>query len=396
MERKPKDTYRVQMVRNLSSSDMDVLFNLYQPLIGGDAVLVYMTLVANANDTHTYNHARLFSLMNSLSNDIFERACTKLEEYMLLRTYIKQQDTKNTFYYQLLTPLSASDFLSNSIYVKRLMNVAGKKTYDESLSKYSLECTSLDGFKDITVPVKNIKQDDYDNATVFTTVKPRLSFSTDEVTNNFDYDRFLTIASTTVFPAELRTQENMNLIGQLATVHGLSPDKMLILVNKSISIANMTFDSDKLRLLCEKSQPDITKTKDPYELPPVSFLQAKQNGASVSLNDKKLLEHLSVDMHFSNEVINVMMEYILKISDNRLNHKFVEMVAGEWARDGVNTKELAILETKKQVSNTRKTNVKVSTPVYKQNKEIEDKYASMSNEDIIQQFQQLQKKMGGK
>lgn len=397
MERKPRDTYRIQTIRQLSSSDVDVLFNLYQPLIGGDAVLVYMTLFSGSNDTRTYNHARLFSLMNSISSDVFERACTKLEEYMLLRTYVKEADTKNSFIYQLQVPLSAKDFLSNSIYVKRLMDKAGKKTYEESMARYSNELAMIQGYKEITVSMKNVKEEDYDNATVFTSVKPRITFSSDDTNINFDYDRFLVITSLTVLPAELRTQENMELIGKLATVYGLSADKMLILVSRSVSIANMTFDQDKLRFLCEKSQPDITKAKDVYSLPPVSFLQSKQNGAAVTLNDKRLLERLSVDMHFSNEVINVMIEYILKISDNRLNHKFVESVAGEWARDGVNSKELAILETKKQVSTTtRKTNVKVSTPVYKQNKEVEDKYANVSNEDIIKQFQEMQKKMGGK
>ena len=73
------------------------------------------------------------------------------------------------------------------------------------------------------------------------------------------------------------------------------------------------------------------KSKDPYDLPPISFLISKQNGAAVSMNDKKILERLSLDMHFPSPVINIMIEYILKISDNRLNNRFVDMVSGEWA-----------------------------------------------------------------
>lgn len=49
-------------------------------------------------------------------------------------------------------------------------------------------------------------------------------------------------------------------------------------------------------------------------------------------------------MEFSDDVINEMMEYILKRSENKLRKIFVEMVAGEWARDEVKTKEDALLE----------------------------------------------------
>ena len=40
-----------------------------------------------------------------------------------------------------------------------------------------------------------------------------------------------------------------------------------------------------------------------------------------------------------------MIEHILKISQNRLNRNFVDMVAAEWARDGVTTKQQALTTT---------------------------------------------------
>lgn len=395
MERKPKDTFKVQSVRSLSSSDIDVLLTLYQPLIGGDSVLVYLTLMTHRLDSRLYPHARLFSLMNNISSDTFERSCSKLEEYMLLRTYVKESDTKNNFLYQINTPLSAKDFLSNSIYASRFMRVAGKKSYEETMTKYGSELSEIVGYKEITTKVKNIQEDEYDNAIVYNTVKPRLAFSDDDTTINFDYDRFLTITSTTVFPASLRTQENMALIGKLATVYGISPERMKTFVCHCVSILNETFNENKLRFLCQTNQSDVKEQKDPYALSPISFLQAKQNGAEVTLNDKKLLEHLSVDMHFSNEVINVMIEYILKVSDNRLNHKFVDMVAGEWARDGVSTKQEAIEETKKKVTtSSRKTSVKIKTPDYMSETPI--KQSNVSNQQLIDEIKQMQKKMGGK
>ena len=172
---------------------------------------------------------------------------------------------------------------------------------------------------------------------------------------------------------------------------------MLINVSKSIYLESMTFDEKRLLELCEHSKSSITKSKDPYDLPPASFLQSKQNGAELTYNDKKILERLSLEMHFSPVVINIMIEYILKESDNRLVNKFVDMVAGEWARDGVSTKEEALAETKKVLKkkNTYQSHVKVEMPEYmKQQKEGTLKTKPVTKE-TLEKAKALQKKLGG-
>ena len=83
-----------------------------------------------------------------------------------------------------------------------------------------------------------------------------------------------------------------------------------------------------------------------YYLDKDGVLQSKQNGAQVTLGDKKILEHLSLDMHFSSEVINILVEYVLNTSGNRLVPSFVDSVASQWARDGVNDRKTALAETK--------------------------------------------------
>ena len=182
------------------------------------------------------------------------------------------------------------------------------------------------------------------------------------------------------------------LIGQLATIYGLSVDRMRILVNRCADINAMAFDGEKLKLLAEKSKPDITSAKDIYSLPPVSFLQAKQNGAEVSLADRKILEDLSLKMHFPPDVINIMIEYILKRSQNRLVKQFVDMVAGEWARDGVKTREDALKETKKKNMKFAKKSEK-ELPAYMSETKQEETTVS---EEELQEVQKLLKKVGDK
>ncbi len=395
-----KDKYRIYTTRDISTSDMDVLMTLYQPLIGGDAILVYLTLFAESRNKNTHvsmKHARLMNLMNSIQIDTFEHARMKLEEYMLLRTFVQESDSFNTYLYMLQTPLSASDFLSSSLYVNRYIRVAQKKTYEETINKYGPTVFNTGGYQEITVQVKNIKEDDFDNTVVYTTVKPKYKFQDDDSSISFDYDRFLSITDVSILPTAFRTPEILSYIGKVATVYGIDANQMSVYVSKAMHIEANEFDFKQLLWLCERNKTTITKSKDPYDLPPASFLQSKQNGAELTYHDKKILERLSLEMHFSPVVINIMIEYILKESNNVLVDKFVDMVAGEWARDGVSTKEQAIEETKKVFKKTNKyqNTIKVEMPEYMRQQEEGTLKTSPVTKETLEKAKALQKKLGG-
>jgi replication initiation and membrane attachment protein DnaB len=102
-------------------------------------------------------------------------------------------------------------------------------------------------------------------------------------------------------------------------------------------------------------------------------------------------------MHFSNEVINVMLEYILSVSANRLNPRFVDMVAGEWARDGIETKEQALLQAKKSVSKNRNSTgspIKVDMPEYiRQQQEGTLPKSRKATQETLDMVREMQNKM---
>ncbi len=352
MELKIKDLYRVQSTDYLSSSMLRTLYLFYQPLVTVNGLALYMTLYNEATLQKTFDsHQRLSDLLNLSIEDI-ERARIHLEEYGLLDSYVQENEPKSKYIYALHAPLDESAFIASNEMMSQYLQIAGKKQFDANISRvqsYVSSSLSTKDFRKVTrIVYHNATQNQFDANVEYSKLKPKYEFSDDEIQINFDYDHFFATTSTLVFPAELRTEENLRLIGKLATVYGLSADKMRILVQRSINLRNMTLDQDNLRFLVQKSKPDITSAKDPYSLPPVSFLQAKQNGAEVSLTDRKILEDLSMKMHFSNEVINVLIEYVLKKSQNKLVKTFVDMVASEWARDNVTTKEDAIKETRKR------------------------------------------------
>ncbi|MPN42296.1 hypothetical protein SDC9_189853 [bioreactor metagenome] len=60
-----------------------------------------------------------------------------------------------------------------------------------------------------------------------------------------------------------------------------------------------------------------------------------------------MLEYLNLDLKLPAEVVNVLIDYVLNINENRLTKRFVEVIATTWVREKVTTKEQAMALTKK-------------------------------------------------
>ena len=395
MEVRTRDTYRIEYSGGISEEILLSLMQLYQPLTGPEACSLFLTMAAEGMRQHTLeSHSRLFALCG-FGPDVFDRACAKLEEYMLLRVYCRKGENRDAYIYHLNTPMNAGAFMQSGVYMNRLQKVLGQKNLETTVAHLKDSGISTQGYQDITRMVRYSTKE-ANQPSAFTTIQPRYRFAIDDSTIVFDYERFIASTSDLVFPIELRTEENLRLIGKLATVHGLSVDRMRILVRKCVNLNTMSFDGERLRILAGKSTPDVSGGKDVYSLPPVSFLQSKQNGRAVTLSDRRILDHLALDMHFSNEVINIMIEYILNVSDNRLNSRFVEMVAGEWARNGIDTREQALMQVKKkpQYSGGRSGHVRIDAPDYivqQMHDELPEE-TKASREDI-ERIRELQAKM---
>lgn len=89
---------------------------------------------------------------------------------------------------------------------------------------------------------------------------------------------------------------------------------------------------------------------------PHDFLLSKYNGASLNKNDTNLLEHLLLDMDLKAGVVNVLIDYVLRINDNKLTRSFVDTIASQWKRSNIETVEDAINLAKKEYQTRQKKN----------------------------------------
>ena len=130
------------------------------------------------------------------------------------------------------------------------------------------------------------------------------------------------------------------------------------------------FKSGNLPTLVYRTQPEYLKTPmgdnsrkgriiGVFEnTSPYDFLRSKYHGASPTSRDLKLLEMLMIDLELNQAVVNVLIDYVLKKNNNKLNFSYVETIAGQWKRAGVKTAkeamDLAEKEHKKLQKNTDK------------------------------------------
>ena len=99
---------------------------------------------------------------------------------------------------------------------------------------------------------------------------------------------------------------------------------------------------------------------------PYDFLRSKYKNNNPAPRDLKLLEYLAIDLNMTPAVINVLIDYVLRINDNKLTKSYVETIAGQWTRLGIKTATGAMNQAEKEYKKTSKKEIKkeVKVPVW--------------------------------
>jgi len=74
----------------------------------------------------------------------------------------------------------------------------------------------------------------------------------------------------------------------------------------------------------------------------------------------KILESLLIDLKLNPAVVNVLIDYTLKTNNNKLVKAYIETIAGQWKRSGIETaaEAMSIAEKEHKKSNKKTTKVK--------------------------------------
>ena len=379
----PADTYTVINKTIIDNNDRKIISMLYQPIIGYTATSLYFTLIDDLDkleimsDDLTHHH--LMSTMQ-LGLEVILEARKKLEAVGLLKTYFKKT-TINHFVYLLYSPISANEFFNHPILNIVLYNNLGKTEYDKLIEYYKIPKINLKDYQDITSSFDSVFKS-YPGRT--------LEINEDIVKNNsnellinksVDFSFIVSSIPTNMMNDKCFTDDVKYLINALSFTYNIDDNTMSSLIRDSLNEKGLIDknalrrnarnyyqfeESGRLPTLVYNNQPEYLKKPKgdnskwaqmvyTFEnISPYDYLKAKHKGSEPTSRDLKIVENLLIEQKLKPGVINVLLAYVLKINNEKLNKNYIETIAGQWKRLGIETVEEAMKITEKEHKKMKK------------------------------------------
>ena len=210
------------------------------------------------------------------------------------------------------------------------------------------------------------------------------------------FDLLISSIPTEMTHTKCFTTDIKELINSLAFTYNIDDQAMISLVRDAINekgVIDKTIlrkssrnyyqfeEGGRLPTLVYNKQPDYLKKPEgdmskwakmvyTFEnISPYDFLKAKYKGVEPTSRDLKLVESLLIDQKLPPGVVNVLLAYVLKINNQKLNKNYIETIVGQWKRLNIETVEDAMNVTLKEHKRVKKMMTKDSPKIKKIEKE---------------------------
>ena len=380
----PADKYIVVNKTMLTDKERKNLISLYEPIIGYGAVSLYLTLWRDLERLELismdYTHHHLMSLLKC-DLETIKKSRESLESVGLLKTYFKKGDL-NSYVYELYSPMSPKEFFAHPIFSVVLYNNLGKYEYDLLKQEFQVYKIDLKDYEDITASL----DETYKASSLYAFDALGTEENAYTLMDQVDFDLLLTSLPKGILNERTFNKKMKELINNLSFVYQLDTFKIAELIRlvinekgyidkeelrKSARKYYQYNNNGKLPTLIYRTQPEYLKNpagdnskrgkiiKVFENTSPYDFLKSKYNGSNPTPRDLKLLEELLIDLSLKPAVCNVLIDYVLKKNNNKLNTAFVETIAGQWKRMKIETAEDAMNVAEKE---HKKYNKKIASP----------------------------------
>lgn len=410
----PADSYIVINKTILDNQDRNVLFELYQPIIGSIAINLYFTLWSNLDKNNiistNYTHHYLMSSMRLKLEDIIE-AREKLEAIGLLCTYFKKGSI-NEYIYELYSPLQAFEFLNNPILSITLYNHVGEKEYNKIVKLYKQVKFDLSKYENITLKFNDVFESVNTDFIEQDDIKKKNSVDID-VNANIDLNNILGLIPDEVLNKNINN-ETKELIYKLSFIYNFDDEEMSNVIRNSIGLKQIinndllkenakkyySFENKgKLPSIVYKNQPEYLRSKTlnvsmkskiiyQYEtLSPYEFLCMKNGTNKISKSETGLLEMLLIDYDLKPGVVNVLIDYVLRINGNKLVKNFISTIASQWKKNKIETVTQAMEQATLDYKTKKKITKQQPSWLGKENKRKE------ATKEEIEELEKMMKEM---
>lgn len=377
----PADSYKVYNQTLLNDNDKKIIMNLYGPIIGMNAVSLFFALWSDLDKnemlSEDFTHHHLMTMLKS-DLDSIKMSRKSLEAVGLMKSYLKVGESVNEYIYELYSPMNPKEFLVHPVLSVVLYNNIGEKEFNKLVNFYKKKIIDYSNFVEITASInktyKSICSVDASNLR---------SIETNDINieQAIDFDLILESLSNNLISSRALNRRVKELINSLSFVYDLDTLKMVEILrmviddngminkNKLINATRKYYEfnnNGNLPTLIYRTQPEHLKSpigensnraRMQYifeNTSPYDFLRKKYKGVTPTSRDIRILEFLAVELKIKPGVINVLIDYVLRVNDNKLNRNFIETIAGQWARLSLNTVEAAMKHAEKEHKKLKK------------------------------------------
>lgn len=392
----PVHGYRVQKKASLPVDYVQSLIHLYQPLIGLEAVSLYLTLLQEEalqkNDDVLTHHLLMNQLGLSLPS--IYQARKKLEAIGLMRTFEREDDDAIVFTYELIPPFRPGEFFQDMMLSELLFQHIGQSTFNRLQTFYAGDEQKENNGKDISASFQE----------VFRTVTPRDGAPTNPVpkavkqetiaADSVDFTPLKqSLEKNMIDPNKVLTETNKRYIVQLMTLYHLATYEIEKALQWALTEEN-TLDVEQLKQACHdlfqqkhhvahpklieqtselQTTPVVTNINNEQQtkeeqliqkletISPQQLLVDLSSGNVASEQDMKMVRDIMTSQGIPAPVMNVIIHYVMLQSNMQLSKPYMTTIASHWSRIGLKTAREAMAfaksEVKKRTENIeRKTN----------------------------------------
>lgn len=337
----------------LSNEDIYSLSLLYQPLIGSDALALYLAFSSlierNNMMSLDFTHDEILKMIN-MDEKRFLNARIRLEGAALLNTYYANEE----FVYILCQPQSPHSFVKNGVLGLCLENIVGD-TFEKIFAHFKIKKIDKKKYKNISqtfedvykIEPKENKIEAKDNYIV------GRKNSRVNINHSFDYDSFYKEIDKS-FLDESNLPSFKDDILNISSLYDFSVTDMISLYNQSINSAlkfSLTILKRKAKMLYNfKNVGDTTVTSksddEKYEfisnLNPTSILKMYNNGVAPSTSDIDKIDEIYSTIPINRAMQNIMIIDVLDLKKGKLPPvSYFEATYNTWVEKGIDTTDKA-------------------------------------------------------
>ncbi|MCO7134579.1 DnaD domain protein [Ligilactobacillus salivarius] len=393
----PKDGYLVSASTYIDNHDIEIVQVLYQPIIGIVAVALYSYLRFEIDPKLILSERKLNkNIIDGLGISIPELydARLKLEATGLIKTFEGEDKLGKYHIYELQKPLNEVKFFTDDLLSTALLEMVGNEKF-KKLSLWNKFDNNYHDKKEVTKQFFDVFNLNKDNIVLQAQLNNSKISNDESLINRQKVSLDMTVFSDFIKNSYISSDDvmdHLDIIKSVKLVYGIDEFQLVKLLEKAINVTNNKIDYNEFKKLAQKNFDsgirrnfkenkivETAKAKDDEKdknidplvnafkaYVPLEFLEILKNelGSFVTANERYAVKTLVEKQMLPNEVINVLIHYLLVVQDSSTILKGTfERIAADWTKKKIRNAQEAMTYVKsftREKSLQRKTTKKDS------------------------------------